>query len=376
MAEAGFRLFTLTNNLPELQTRQLEHAGLVGFFQRRFSADSVKHRQPSRQAYAEVERNLGVEPSQLCLIACHTWDTLGAVPSCWEAALIERVGNDLLGVGPQAQIVGADLDDVADRFIARQRSEPMTRDTVSVVLVHGAWADGSSWAKVIGPLAARGIKVLAAPLPLTSFADDAAALERALERVVGPVVVAAHAYAGAVSAATRNEKVKALVYIAALAPDEGETVADVFYRTEPHPLAPKLAPDNHGLIYLPEEAFAAALAQNAAADELALLFRGSAAQFARVHHNADDSSALERPPNLVSHGGTGPHDRLRDAALYGGTDAGSGAVAPCRPRTHSYCASPDRRHHQRGNRGNERQLIDTIHDRMPVIGDERAPDWW
>ena len=148
----------------------------------------------------------------------------------------------------------------------------MSRDNVSVVLVHGAWADGSSWAKVIGPLAARGIRVLAAPLPLTSLADDTAALERTLERVSGPVVVAAHAYAGAVIATTRNEKVKALVYVAALAPDEGETVTDVFYRNEPHPLAPKLAPDNHGLIYLPEEAFGAAFAQNAAADELALLF--------------------------------------------------------------------------------------------------------
>jgi pimeloyl-ACP methyl ester carboxylesterase len=148
----------------------------------------------------------------------------------------------------------------------------MSRDNGSVVLVHGAWADGSSWAKVIGPLAAEGIRVLAAPLPLTSFADDTAALERALERLSGPVVVVGHAYAGAVIAATRNVKVKALVYVAALAPDEGETVADVFYRTEPHPLAPKLAPDNHGLIYLPEEAFAAAFAQNAAADELALFF--------------------------------------------------------------------------------------------------------
>jgi hypothetical protein len=84
----------------------------------------------------------------------------------------------------------------------------MSRDSVSVVVVHGAWADGSSWAKVIGPLAAEGVRVLAAPLPLTSFADDRAALERALERVSGPVVVAAHAYAGAVIAATRNEKVK------------------------------------------------------------------------------------------------------------------------------------------------------------------------
>src|ERR1700683_2214436 len=147
----------------------------------------------------------------------------------------------------------------------------MSGENVSAVLVHGAWADGSSWAKVIGPLAAEGVRVLAAPLPLTSFAEDTAAVERTLERVSGPVVLAGHAYAGAVIAATRSEKVKALVYVAALAPDEGETVTDVFYRNKPHPMAPKLEPDNHGLIYLPQEAFAAAFAQNASADELALL---------------------------------------------------------------------------------------------------------
>jgi pimeloyl-ACP methyl ester carboxylesterase len=141
----------------------------------------------------------------------------------------------------------------------------------SVVLVHGAWADGSSWAKVIPPLSAAKVRVSAAPLPLTSFQDDVAALDRALERVPGPVVLAGHAYAGAVIAATRSDKVKALVYVAALAPDEGETVADVFYRGEPHPLAPKLAPDAHGLIYLPDAAFGTAFAQNAAADELAVL---------------------------------------------------------------------------------------------------------
>ena len=147
----------------------------------------------------------------------------------------------------------------------------MSRKDVSIVLVHGAWADGSSWAKVIAPLAAEGFKVVAAPLPLTSFADDVAALDRTLERVAEPVVLAGHAYAGAVIASTRDQKVKALVYVAALAPDEGETVADVFYRAVPHPEAPKLAPDNHGLIYLPEEAFAAAFAQHASANELALL---------------------------------------------------------------------------------------------------------
>jgi pimeloyl-ACP methyl ester carboxylesterase len=147
----------------------------------------------------------------------------------------------------------------------------MSSNDLTVVLVHGAWADGSSWAKVIGPLAADGIKMVAAPLPLTSFRDDVAALDRTLERVTGPVVLVGHAYAGAVIAATRSEKVQALVYVAALAPDEGETVADVFYRIEPHPQAPKLAPDGHGLIWLPEAAFAAAFAQHATTEELAVL---------------------------------------------------------------------------------------------------------
>jgi 2-haloacid dehalogenase len=121
LREAGFRLFTLTDNLPEVQTRQLEHGGIVDFFERRFSADGVKHHKPSPQAYGYVARELGVEPSQLCLIACHTWDTLGAVAAGWKAALIKRIGNDVLGVGPQPQIIGASLDDVADQLIARRK---------------------------------------------------------------------------------------------------------------------------------------------------------------------------------------------------------------------------------------------------------------
>jgi pimeloyl-ACP methyl ester carboxylesterase len=147
----------------------------------------------------------------------------------------------------------------------------MATNDATLVLVHGAWADGSSWAKVIAPLAASRVKAVAAPLPLTTFGDDLAALDRTLERVEGPVVLAGHAYAGGVIGATRNEKVKALVYVAALAPDEGETVADVFYRGTPHPQAPKLAPDAHGLIYLPEAAFAVAFAQNASKEELTVL---------------------------------------------------------------------------------------------------------
>jgi pimeloyl-ACP methyl ester carboxylesterase len=123
----------------------------------------------------------------------------------------------------------------------------------------------------MAPLIAAGQKVAAASLPLTSFEADVMAVERALERFVGPIVLVAHAYAGAVIAAARDERVEALVYIAALAPDEGETVADVFYRAPPHQRAPKLSPDTHGLIYLPEPAFAEAFAPNATAQQQALL---------------------------------------------------------------------------------------------------------
>jgi pimeloyl-ACP methyl ester carboxylesterase len=147
----------------------------------------------------------------------------------------------------------------------------MTLNAATVVMAHGAWADGSSWRAVIGSLYREGIKAVTAPLPLTSLADDLAALDRTLERISGPVVLVGHAYAGAVIGATRDTKVKALVYVAALAPAEGETVAEVFYRNAADPRAPKLAPDNHGLIWLPTEAFAAAFAQNACAEEQAVL---------------------------------------------------------------------------------------------------------
>ena len=147
----------------------------------------------------------------------------------------------------------------------------MSESDVKVVLVPGAWADGSSWSKVINGLQSKDVSAVTVPVPLTTLADDVAAVDRTLERVGGPVVLVGHAYAGAVIGAVRNPRIKALVYVAALAPDEGETVADVFYRNEPHPVAPKLAPDNHGLIWLPDEAFAAAFAQNASAQELTVL---------------------------------------------------------------------------------------------------------
>jgi pimeloyl-ACP methyl ester carboxylesterase len=141
----------------------------------------------------------------------------------------------------------------------------------TVILVHGAWADGSCWDNVILPLRRQGLETVCAPIPLTSLTDDAAALRRVIERAAGSVILVGHAYAGAVIAASHDDRVKALVYIAALAPDEGETVADVFYRTAPHPQAPHLERDAHGHIWMPEEGFRCAVAHKASADQIAIM---------------------------------------------------------------------------------------------------------
>jgi pimeloyl-ACP methyl ester carboxylesterase len=141
----------------------------------------------------------------------------------------------------------------------------------TVVLVHGAWADGCCWHNIILPLRRQGLHTTAAPIPLTSLTDDAGVLQRAIERTTGPVILVGHAYAGAVIAAAHHDRVKSLVYIAALAPDEGETVADVFYRTEPHPNAPRLAPDTHGFIWMPEEGFSQAVAHKVSPDQATIM---------------------------------------------------------------------------------------------------------
>lgn len=140
----------------------------------------------------------------------------------------------------------------------------------AIVLVHGAWADGSCWRNVILPLEKRGLHVVCAPIPLTSLSNDAAALSEALERTSGPVVLVGHAYSGAVIAAVKEDRVKALVYISALAPDEGETVAKVFYMNPSNPKAPKLAPDAQGFIWIPDGGFQQAVAHKASGEQTSI----------------------------------------------------------------------------------------------------------
>jgi pimeloyl-ACP methyl ester carboxylesterase len=141
----------------------------------------------------------------------------------------------------------------------------------TVILVHGAWADGSSWSQLVRPLEDSGLGVVCAPIPLTSLSDDIAMVNRVVEMAGGPVILAGHAYGGAPIAGVTSERVKGLVYIAALAPAEGETVAEVFYREKPHPKAPQLAPDADGFIWMPETGYLNAFAQNSNPETWAIL---------------------------------------------------------------------------------------------------------
>jgi pimeloyl-ACP methyl ester carboxylesterase len=150
-------------------------------------------------------------------------------------------------------------------------TQPKTATTV--VLVHAAWADGSSWSKVIAGLQREGINTASVQLPLTSLSEDIEAVRRVLGRLEGPAIVVGHSYGGApmTAAATGICKVKGLVFVAAMAPDEGETVGDLLHRATPHPLSAKLAPDSEGFIWMSTEGFANSVAPNATSDEIALM---------------------------------------------------------------------------------------------------------
>ncbi len=120
LREAGFRLFTLTNNPRATCEAQLQAAGLSGLFERNFSIDdSARRYKPAPEAYRAVSAELGGDTARFCLIACHTWDVIGARAAEWDAALVLRPGNAVLGLGGQPQVVGGDLRQVAEGLIAR-----------------------------------------------------------------------------------------------------------------------------------------------------------------------------------------------------------------------------------------------------------------
>jgi pimeloyl-ACP methyl ester carboxylesterase len=121
----------------------------------------------------------------------------------------------------------------------------------NVVLVHGAWADGSSWAKVIPLLEAAGLHTVAVQNPLTSLQDDVAAVQRAIALQDGPVLLVGHSYGGAViTEAGTDPKVAGLVYVAAFAPDAGQAVAELGKEFPPAPGGAEIRPDASGFLMM------------------------------------------------------------------------------------------------------------------------------
>ena len=141
----------------------------------------------------------------------------------------------------------------------------------NIVIVHGAWADGSSWSKVIPLLQAKGLHVVAVQNPLTSLADDVAATKRAIALQDGPVLLVGHSYGGVVITEVGNDpKVVGLVYVAALAPSEGESVASV-KAFPPAPLGSEVRADAEGFLTVTPKGIAEDFAQDLSDDEKQLL---------------------------------------------------------------------------------------------------------
>jgi len=127
----------------------------------------------------------------------------------------------------------------------------------NIVLVHGGWADGSSWAGVIERLQADGYNVTAPQFPMTTLAADVARLRQVLARQVGPTIVAGHSYGGQIITAlgTDAPKVVGIVYIAAFALDQGESVGKLLAEGPPTPAIAHLIIDKQGFAWLPEDDF-------------------------------------------------------------------------------------------------------------------------
>ena len=205
---------------------------------------------------------------------------------------------------------------------------------------HGAQLTDRVGSAVIRPLQSMGLPVIAALLLLTSFMDDVDALNRTVERTEGPVVLVAHAYAGAVISACASERVKSLVFIAALAPDEGETVGDVFYRAPAHPDTAKLAPDANGLLWMAEGDFGKAFAQHGAPAETHLLYATQRPINVVCIKQKVPKPGWKTRPSLVPDRRARPDDQFPNAALHGEPDEGPHHVAAGRPSV-PLITSPD-----------------------------------
>jgi pimeloyl-ACP methyl ester carboxylesterase len=177
-----------------------------------------------------------------------------------------------------------------------QTSSP--QGTKNIVLVHGAWADGSCWSKVIALLQAKGFHVVAVQNPLTSLADDVAATKRIIALQDGPVILVGHSYAGVVITEAGNDpKVVGLVYVAAFAPGDGESINSVSKPYPPAPLGSELRPDAQGFLTATPKGIAEDMAQDLSAGEQQILTATQGQTAAAVFGATVTTAAWKRKPS-------------------------------------------------------------------------------
>lgn len=166
----------------------------------------------------------------------------------------------------------------------------------NVVLVRGFWADGSSYGEIIPTLLAEGYEVIAVQNPLTSLADDVAATKRALSRIEGQSILVGHSWGGFVITAGNDERVSGLVYIAALAPDAGETTIDMLSKYEAAP-ASQYFQEQDGFIWLSKEGVHKTFADDLSAERSASIYATQTAPFQSVLAAIVDSPAWKNKPS-------------------------------------------------------------------------------
>jgi pimeloyl-ACP methyl ester carboxylesterase len=203
---------------------------------------------------------------QILTIVPHFFQSKG-VRMTWRSSIITRRLSRF-----RALCFGMGLLAVLSLYGKAQNTMVHSQPVRNIVLVHGAWADGSSWNKVIPLLQQKGFHVTAVHLPFTTLAEDAAVVKRMIALQDGPTLLVGHSYGGAViTEAGGDPKVAALVYVAAFAPDLGQSAGDLSNQYPPPSGGSEIRPDANGFLQLTDEGVEQDFAQDLTAAEKKLL---------------------------------------------------------------------------------------------------------
>jgi pimeloyl-ACP methyl ester carboxylesterase len=206
------------------------------------------------------------------------------------------------------------------------------KDAPSIVLVHGAWANGSSWAEVVPLLQARGLNVVAVHNPLSSLEADVAATRRVIADQNGDVILVGHSYGGAViTEAGNSDKVRALVYVAAFAPSKGESINSIVGAASKPEWSGQIHADAAGALTWSAEGMAKYFAPDLAADKAALLAATQAPVLAGAFDGQITSAAFTQKPSWFV---VADNDRVIPAALQLAFAEKMGATAIRVPSSH------------------------------------------